>query len=155
MSRPRTNAKLAGIERYRQQLISHPLTRAVSQERDKPISLRHGTPDARLLVEVAIASGITEIEGGGICYCLPYSEGFPLDRCLLYWQYVDRVCAVNSSEDLPIHRESFGPLTATLVPPAIALAIEIVEALLAAEQVGTSFAVSFGLTGWIIRACAT
>ncbi len=134
-------------------LISHgyELTRELYHEIDKPISLRHGTPDARLLVEVAIASGITEIEGGGICYCLPYSEGFPLDRCLLYWQYVDRVCAVNSSEDLPIHRESFGPLTATLVPPAIALAIEIVEALLAAEQGVTSFAVSFGQTGSIIQ----
>jgi methylaspartate mutase epsilon subunit len=256
MSRPRTNAKLAGIERYRQQVISHPLARGISPDDvrdhlaklprkrfprvayghrggipciqprggfplfeaqyqltrqlseagadfipltidsytrqnqyetatqllrrseeegknylngyplishgyeltrelyhgiDKPISLRHGTPDARLLVEVAIASGITEIEGGGICYCLPYSEGFPLDRCLLYWQYVDRVCAVNSSEDLPIHRESFGPLTATLVPPAIALAIEIIEALLAAEQGVTSFAVSFGQTGSIIQ----
>ena len=39
---------------------------------------------------LALASGIAEIEGGGLCYCLPYSEGFPLDRCLLYWQYVDR-----------------------------------------------------------------
>ena len=73
------------------------LTRELYRDLDKPVSLRHGTPDARLLAEVAIASGITEIEGGGICYCLPYSEGFPLDRCLLYWQYVDRICALHSS----------------------------------------------------------
>ena len=100
----------------------HELTRELYRGLDKPVSLRHGTPDARLLAEVAIASGIAEIEGGGICYCLPYSEGFPLDRCLLYWQYVDRVCALNSTPERPIHRESFGPLTATLVPPAIAVA---------------------------------
>ena len=118
---------------------------------DKPVSLRHGTPDARLLVEVAIASGIAEIEGGGICYCLPYSEGFPLDRALLYWQYVDRICAMHSTPRRPIHRESFGPLTATLVPPAIAIAIEIIEALLAAEQGVLSFAVSFGQTGSLFR----
>jgi len=138
-------------------LISHgyELTRELYRDIDKPISLRHGTPDARLLVEVAIASGIAEIEGGGLCYCLPYSEGFPLDRCVLYWQYVDRVCAVNSTDRAPIHRESFGPLTATLVPPAIVLAIQIIEALLAAEQGVTSFAVSFGQTGSLIQDVAT
>ena len=138
-------------------LISHgyELTRQLYCELEKPVSLRHGTPDARLLAEVAIASGIAEIEGGAICYCLPYSEGFPLDRCLLYWQYVDRICAISSTEDAPIHRESFGPLTATLVPPAIVVAVEIIEALLAAEQGVTSFAVSFGQTGSMIQDSAT
>ena len=138
-------------------LVSHgyALTRELYSGLNKPVSLRHGTPDARLLVEVAIASGIVEIEGGGICYCFPYSEGFPLDRSLLYWQYVDRLCAVNSTEDAPIHRESFGPLSATLVPPAIVVAIEIIEALLAAEQGVTSFAVSFGQTGSVVQDIAT
>src|ERR1700712_5744493 len=49
----------------------HEVTRELYTGLDKPVSLRHGTPDARLLVEVAIASGIAEIEGGGLCYCLP------------------------------------------------------------------------------------
>jgi methylaspartate mutase epsilon subunit len=133
----------------------HELTRELYTGIDKPVSLRHGTPDARLLVEIAIASGIAEIEGGGICYCLPYSEGFPLDRCLLYWQYVDRVCALYSTEESPIHRESFGPLSATLVPPAIAVAVQIIEALLAAEQGVKSFAVSFGQTGSLLQDLAT
>lgn len=134
----------------------HELTRQLYVGLDKPVSLRHGTPDARLLVEVAIASGIVEIEGGGLCYCLPYSEGFPLDRALMYWQYVDRVCALYSTPGRPVHRESFGPLSATLVPPAIAVTIEIVEALLAAEQGVASFAVSFGQTGSFVQdvACA-
>jgi methylaspartate mutase epsilon subunit len=133
----------------------HELTRELYTGIDKPISLRHGTPDARLLAEVAMAAGIVEIEGGGICYCLPYSEGFPLDRCLLYWQYVDRLCALHSTAERPVHRESFGPLSATLVPPAIAITIEIVEALLAAEQGVKSFAVSFGQTGSLIQDLAT
>jgi methylaspartate mutase epsilon subunit len=133
----------------------HELTRELYHGLNKPVSLRHGTPDARLLVEIAIASGIAEIEGGGICYCLPYSEGFPIDRSLLYWQYVDGVCAANSTDDAPIHRESFGVLSATLVPPAIAIAVEIIEALLAAEQGVTSFAVSFGQTGSLVQDLAT
>lgn len=133
----------------------HELTRELYAGIDKPISLRHGTPDARLLAELALASGIVEIEGGGICYCLPYSEGFPLDRALLHWQYVDRICAVHSTAERPVHRESFGPLSATLVPPAIAVAIQIVEALLAAEQGVKSFAVSFGQTGGVVQDLAT
>ena len=133
----------------------HELTRQLYSGLDKPVSLRHGTPDARLLVELAIASGIAEIEGGGLCYCLPYSEGFPLDRALLYWQYVDRVCALYSTPERPIHRESFGPLSATLVPPVIAIVVQIVEALLAAEQGVTSFAVSFGQTGSFVQDVAT
>lgn len=133
----------------------HELTRELYRDIDKPISLRHGTPDARLLIEIAIASGITEIEGGGICYCLPYSEGFPLDRSLLHWQYVDRVCALYSTPEQPIHRESFGPLTATLVPPALAIVVEVIEALLSAEQGVLSFAVSYGQTGSLIQDVAT
>src|SRR5438309_8438837 len=35
----------------------HELTRELYTGIDKPISLRHGTPDARLLAEVAMASG--------------------------------------------------------------------------------------------------
>lgn len=134
-------------------LLSHgyELTRDLYCDIEKPVSLRHGTPDARLLIETAIAAGITDIEGGGICYCLPYSEGFPLDRCLLYWQYVDRVCAFYSTPSRPIHRESFGPLTATMVPPCMTIVVQIVEALLAAEQGVTSFTVSFGQTGSIAQ----
>ena len=133
----------------------HEVSRQLFEGLNKPVSLRHGTPDARLLVEVAIATGIVEIEGGGLCYCLPYSEGFPLDRCLLYWQYVDRVCALYSTPAAPIHRESFGPLTATLVPPAIAITIQIIEALLSAEQGVKSFAVSFGQTGSLAQDVAS
>ncbi|MGH8915993.1 MAG: methylaspartate mutase, partial [Acidimicrobiia bacterium] len=114
---------------------------------DRPVSLRHGTPDARLLVEVALASGVTEIEGGGISYTLPYSRDFPLDRALLFWQYVDRVCAASGGLDAPVHRESFGVLTATMVPPVIVIVVQLCELLLAAEQGVTSFSVSFGQTG--------
>ena len=138
-------------------LIAHgfQLTRGLFDGLNQPVSLRHGTPDARLLVEVALASGITEIEGGGICYCIPYSEGFPLDRSLLYWQYVDRVCALLSTDGRPIHRESFGPLSATMVPPAVVVVVQVLEALLAAEQGVASFAVSFGQTGSFTQDVAT
>ncbi|MEU9104588.1 hypothetical protein AB0D54_09505 [Streptomyces xanthophaeus] len=130
-------------------LVSHGhlRTRELYEGIDRPVSLRHGTPDARLLVETALAAGITEIEGGGLSYSLPYARDFPLDRALAHWQYVDRLCAVTGPPGLPVHRESFGPLTATLVPPVITIVVQLCELLLAAEQGVESFAVSFGHTG--------
>ncbi|PHO11619.1 methylaspartate mutase [Malaciobacter marinus] len=122
-------------------------TRKMITHFDKPVSLRHGTPDARLLVETAIASGIFEIEGGPITYLLPYSKNFPLDKAFLYWKYVEKVCANYSKLNEPINRESFGPLTATLVPPCITIVIQLLEMILSLEEGVKSFSVSFSQTG--------
>ena len=122
-------------------------TRKMMTHFNTPISLRHGTPDARLLVDMAIASGIFEIEGGPITYLLPYSKNFPLDKAFLYWKHVERVCAKYSPLNEPINRESFGPLTATLVPPVITIVIQICEMLLSLEEGVKSFSVSFSQTG--------
>ncbi|MCP4494525.1 MAG: methylaspartate mutase [Gammaproteobacteria bacterium] len=130
-------------------LVTHGFrtTRKMITHFNKPVSLRHGTPDARLLIETAIASGIFEIEGGPITYLLPYSKNFPLDKALLYWKYVERVCGNYSRLNMPINRESFGPLTATLVPPAITIAIQLLEMLLSLEEGVESFSVSFAQQG--------
>ena len=122
-------------------------TRKMITNFNKPVSLRHGTPDARLLIETAIASGIFEIEGGPITYLLPYSKNFPLDKAFLYWKYVERVCANYSKLNEPINRESFGPLTATLVPPSITIVIQLLEMLLSLEEGVKSFSVSFAQQG--------
>jgi methylaspartate mutase epsilon subunit len=130
-------------------LINHGYrtTRKMITHFDRPVSLRHGTPDARLLIEIAIASGIFEIEGGPITYLLPYSKNFPLDKAFLYWKYIERVCALYSKLNEPVNRESFGPLTATLVPPAITIVIQLLEMLLSLEEGVGSFSVSFSQTG--------
>lgn len=122
-------------------------TRKMMTHFNHPVSLRHGTPDARLLIETAIASGIFEIEGGPITYLLPYSKNFPLDKAFLYWKYVEKVCANYSALNKPINRESFGPLTATLVPPAITIVIQLLEMLLSLEEGVKSFSVSFSQQG--------
>jgi methylaspartate mutase epsilon subunit len=130
-------------------------TRKMMTHFNRPVSLRHGTPDARLLIETAIASGIFEIEGGPITYLLPYSKNFPLDKAFLYWKYVERVCANYSKLNEPINRESFGPLTATLVPPAITIVIQLLEMLLSLEEGVKSFSVSFSQQGSMIQDIVT
>lgn len=130
-------------------------TRKMVTHFNKPVSLRHGTPDARLLVETALASGIFEIEGGPITYMLPYSKNFPLDKAFLYWKYVDKVCAKYSTLNEPINRESFGPLTATLVPPCIVIVIQLIEMLLSIEEGVKSFSVSFSQNGSMMQDIVT
>lgn len=138
-------------------LINHSymVSRGLFDSTTKPVCLRHGTPDARLLAEVALASGVTEIEGGGLVYSLPYSAQFPVDKALLYWQYVDQLCSQYSSPGRPIHRESFGPLTATMVPPFMVIVVQILELLMAAEQGIKSFGIGFGQTGSFVQDIAT
>jgi len=130
-------------------LINHGYrrTRELITHFDTPVSLRHGTPDARLLIETALASGIFEIEGGPITYLLPYSKNFPLDKAFLYWKYVERVCAGYSDLNEPINRESFGPLTATMVPPVVTIVIQLLEMMLSLEEGVRSFSVSFAQSG--------
>jgi methylaspartate mutase epsilon subunit len=138
-------------------LIAHgyQASRHLYSKLEKPVSLRHGTPDARYLVEVALASGVSEIEGGALCYTLPYSRTFPVAKALVHWQYVDRLVALLSTPERPIHRESFGVLSATMVPPAMVIVVELCELLLAAEQGVKSFAVSFAQSGSLVQDCAT
>ncbi len=130
-------------------------TRKMVTHFNTPVSLRHGTPDARLLVEVALASGIFEIEGGPITYLLPYSKNFPLDKAFLYWKYVEKICALYSKFNEPINRESFGPLSATLQPPVIVIVIQLIEMLLSLEEGVKSFSVSFSQTGSVIQDIVT
>ncbi len=134
-------------------LINHGYrtTRKMIEHFNIPVSLRHGTPDARLLVEIALASGIFEIEGGPITYLLPYSKNFPLDKAFIYWKYVEKVCAKYSELNEPVNRESFGPLSATLQPPAIVIVIQIIEMLLSLEEGVKSFSVSFSQTGTLLQ----
>ena len=100
-----------------------------------PLQARHSTRDPRLLAEISYAGGVSSFEGGAICYNLPYYKNYPLSESLERWAYVDRLTALYR-DDYGIHlnREFFGTLTATLIPPCLAITVGILEALLAAEQ---------------------
>jgi len=108
--------------------------RELGQAVAAPLEVRHGSPDARDLFAVAIASGITSFEGGGISYNLPYSKDVPLSRSLEAWQQVDASCGELAPSGVIVDRELFGTLTAVLVPPSISLAITMLEAIAAAEE---------------------
>ncbi len=114
---------------------------------NKPIEVRHGTPDARLLTEITMAAGFTSNEGGGISYNIPYSKRVPLEKSIRDWQYCDRIVGLYAEEGIIINREPFGPLTGTLVPPFISHCVAITEGLLALEQGVKCVTLGYGQAG--------
>ncbi|WDO09763.1 methylaspartate mutase [Streptomyces murinus] len=116
-----------------------------------PLEVRHGSPDARLLFETAVASGITSFEGGGISYNLPYSKAVPLAESLAAWEEVDRRCGELAELGVVVDRELFGTLTAVLVPPSISLAVSVLEAVLAVRAGVRCVSIAYPQGGQVIQ----
>lgn len=127
------------------------ICKTVTSSLKNPVQVRHGTPDARLLTEIAIAGGFTSYEGGGISYNIPYSKNFSIEKTIAYWQYTDRLVGLYEEAGVSINREPFGPLTGTLVPPCISNSVAIIEALLAATQGVKDITVGYGQCGNLIQ----
>lgn len=133
--------------------INHGITncRRIIDGTKVPVQVRHGTPDARLLAEVTLASGFTAFEGGGISYNIPYAKQVPLEQSIQHWQYVDRLVGYYQEQGAAINREPFGPLTGTLVLPSISHSVGILEALLAAAQGVKHISLGYGQCGNLIQ----
>jgi methylaspartate mutase epsilon subunit len=125
--------------------------RRIIEALDTPVQIRHGTPDARLLTEIAYAGGFTSYEGGGISYNIPYAKNADLEKTIRDWQYSDRLTGIYEEAGISINREPFGPLTGTLVPPCISHAVAIIESLLAAEQGVRNITVGYGQCGNLLQ----
>jgi methylaspartate mutase epsilon subunit len=101
----------------------------------QPISLRHGSPIADRLVLKAIDCGLDEIEGGPLTYSLPYTRNTPLELSIKSWGIIESKCADTLTRaKQPIMRESFGVLTAVLVPPYIAILVSFLEAIFSSRN---------------------
>lgn len=125
--------------------------REIISSLDKPVQVRHGTPDARLLTEITYAGGFTSYEGGGISYNIPYAKKVPLETTIRNWLYVDRLTGLYEEAGVSINREPYGPLTGTLVPPFMSHAVAIIESLLAAEQGVKHVTVGYGQCGNLVQ----
>ncbi|UTF55328.1 methylaspartate mutase subunit E [Natronosalvus rutilus] len=118
---------------------------------DAPIEVRHGTPDARLLAAITFAGGFQSFEGGPISYNIPYTKRHNLATTIEHWQFVDRLAGAYTERGVRINREPFGPLTGTLVPPSIAIAVMVLEGLLAATQGVRSLTLGYGQVGNVVQ----
>ncbi len=118
---------------------------------DAPIEVRHGTPDARLLAAITFAGGFQSFEGGPISYNIPYTNKHGLAETIEKWQFVDRLAGAYTERGVRINREPFGPLTGTLVPPSIAIAVMLIEGKLAATQGVRSLTLGYGQVGNVVQ----
>jgi len=127
-----------GVDQTKQ-LINHLRT---------PFQLRAGGPDHRFTYEIALHSGISGLEGGALCYLMPYDKLTSPADSIRNWQYVDRLCALYERHTGAfINREFFGVLTATLIEPSLAIAVNIIQALLSAQQGVKSLSLGYAEQG--------
>jgi methylaspartate mutase epsilon subunit len=118
-------------------VVNHgvPGLRRIIAEVKTPLQTRHSTRDPRLLAEISYAGGVTSFEGGAICYNIPYYRDYPLDESVNAWQYVDRLTGLYHERfGIVLDREFFGTLTATLIPPCLAIVVNVIQAVLAVKQ---------------------
>jgi methylaspartate mutase epsilon subunit len=148
-AKARTEANLNGYP-----LVTHGVTRGRELVETVPIPLevRHGSPNGCMLAETTFASAITSFEGGGICYNLPYSKDVSLAESLRNWQYVDRLTGwLSAASGIPLDRETFGTLTAVLMPPSNSIAVSVLEVLLAVEQGVLCLTVGYPESGCLVQ----
>ena len=118
-------------------VVNHgvPALRRIIGEVGAPLQTRHSTRDPRLLAEISYAGAVTSFEGGAVCYNIPYYRDYPLDQSVKNWQYVDCLTGLYYKRfGIVLDREFFGTLTATLIPPCLAIVTNIIEAVLAVRQ---------------------
>jgi len=93
-----------------------------------PLQARHSARDPRLLAEICYAGGVTSFEGGAISYNVPYHPDLPLAESLAQWAYVDWLTGLYQRRyQVVIDREFFGVLTGTLIPPCLAVVVNLIE----------------------------
>ena len=147
--------KELSLERKQSQLNGFPIpvygvqeVRRLITSLKRPFQLRGGGPDHRFTYEIALAAGITAVEGGCICYCLPYDKLTSPVESLRNWQFIDRLSAYYGEQhEVSINREYFGTLTATLIEPSLAISVNIIQALLTAQQGVKSITVGYAEQG--------
>ncbi len=125
------------------------LRRITAGFKDVPLQVRHSTRDPRLLAEISFAGGVSAFEGGAITYNLPYYRDYDPWQSVRTWRYVDALAGLYHHRfGIVIDREFFGVLTASLVPPCLAVVADVLEALLAAQGGVKSVSLGYAEQGY-------
>lgn len=111
--------------------------------RDFPVQVRHGSADPRPIVAASLAAGLDATEGGPVSYCLPYSRA-PLAKSVEHWrESCDLLAAARSAGREP-HLETFGGcMMGQLCPPALLVALSVLEGLFFVQRGLGSISLSY------------
>jgi methylaspartate mutase epsilon subunit len=101
---------------------------------DKPTILLTGTAMPKLTSEIGFAGGYSGYLGSAIAYVTSYTKDFSIAEAIRNYQYLDRLTALYEDRGVYLHRRQPGFLTGTNIPPCIAIAVCVLDCLLAAGQ---------------------
>lgn len=122
--------------------VTRSVTRGIA-DRDFPVQVRHGSADPRAIVTALLAAGLDATEGGPVSYCLPYSHT-PLARSVEHWQESCELLAAARTRDREPHLETFGGcMMGQLCPPALLVAISVLEGLFFVQHGLRSISLSY------------
>ncbi len=108
--------------------------RRISESVACPIIVLSGTAFPQLTAETGFAGGMTAFLGAPISYTASYTKDLPFEQGIRNYQYLDRLTSYYEEKGVRLHREQPGFLTGTLIPPGIAIAVAVMEMLMAAGQ---------------------
>jgi methylaspartate mutase epsilon subunit len=99
------------------------------QDVNFPIQVRHGSASPQDIFRTLVQSGLSATEGGPLSYCFPYGRT-RLRESIRNWQEsCDILLSASSSSVIP-HLETFGGcMMGQLCPPALLVAISVLEAM--------------------------
>jgi methylaspartate mutase epsilon subunit len=120
----------------------------------KPAIVLSGTAMPRLTSEVGFAAGYSGYLGSGIAYTTSYTKDTSIAEGIRNYQYLDRLAALYLEHGVELHRRQPGFLTGTNVPPSIAIAVAVLDALLAAGQGVRNYGLELAQTLHLIQDAA-
>jgi methylaspartate mutase epsilon subunit len=113
-----------------------------------------GTAMPRLTGEIGFAAGYTGYLGSGIAYTTSYIKELSIEDGIRNYQYLDRLAALYAKHGVELHRRQPGFLTGTNIPPCVAIAIAVLDCLLAAGQGVTHYGLELAQTLHLIQDAA-
>ena len=129
-------------------------TRKLIEAISKPAIVLSGTAMPCLTSEIGFAAGFSGYLGSGIAYTTSYTKDTSLAEGIRNYQYLDRLAALYLEHGVELHRRQPGFLTGTNVPPSIAIAVAVLDALLAAGQGVRNYGLELAQTLHLIQDAA-
>ncbi|MEL7566906.1 MAG: methylaspartate mutase subunit E [Dehalobacterium sp.] len=129
--------------------------RSIIEEIKVPAQVLPGTPFVTIIGEIAFAAGYTGLLGSGISDTLRFTKELSLAQGIKNYQYIDRLVSYYQEKGVSLHREQTGFLTGTLIPPGIALAVAVLDCLLAVSQGVKNYSLGIGQNLNVVQDVAT
>ena len=129
-------------------------SRTLIEAIDRPAIILSGTAMPRLTSEIGLAAGYSGYLGSGIAYTASYTKEVTIEEGIRNYQYLDRLTSLYQDRGVELHRRQPGFLTGTNIPPSVAIAIAVLDALLAAEQGVRNYGLELGQTLHLVQDAA-